>query len=503
MEGTGPSGVSSSTRARCLNLSLLVRNDGKNDVDRGCHGESYGEAWPAINPDRWSACQHGAGRNPSSRGGSHVAEPNNLLREARERVPSRTTPGEPLSRQEVAELVNEWVFDRHQKVVELDANYIGKLERGLIRWPQRLYREALRAVLRAETDAQLGLYGQRRRTSTAGPAERQQFLRLADSVASLPWLDLFSPIEPTPIPNKVAREHVELVRLAIKAFKSWDNTYGGGLAREAVFAQLRWSAQLLNADCPSTLRPALFAAVAELGGVAGFMAFDAFAHDDAARTFGFALRCAEESGNWHLRASLFSMLARQAVWCGRPDDGLTHVEAAMVRSDWLTATERASLHTLRARALAKLGRAQDCLAAVGAADEAFAHANGAEDPPWMAFYDHAQHQGDTAHALFDLSIGGQRTQAAPRLAYAVAHHGAEYARSRTISRTKLASLLMATGDPRQAAAIGSQALEGVGSLRSRRAIADVRKLHRFAGRHPRVHEAVELRERIVDAVGAS
>lgn len=67
-------------------------------------------------------------------------------------------------------------------------------------------------------------------------------------------------------------------------------------------------------------------------------------------------------------------MAQQAVWCGQPDDGLTHVETALVRSDRLTATQCSSLHTLRTGALAKLGRRQETLAAVGAADEAFAEA---------------------------------------------------------------------------------------------------------------------------------
>jgi hypothetical protein len=182
---------------------------------------------------------------------------------------------------------------------------------------------------------------------------------------------------------------------------------------------------------------------------------------------------------------------------------LTHVETALVRSDRLTATERASLHTLRARALAKLRRPQETLAAVGAADDNFAHANPAEDPPWMAFYDHAQHQGDTGHALWDVSVRGRRTQAAQRLAYSVAHHGAEYARSRTISRTKLASLLMVTGDPCKAAAIGNTALDGVASLRSRRAIDDLWELHRLAARHPKITEVVELRDRLTEALAST
>ncbi|HKT04808.1 MAG TPA: hypothetical protein VJT31_35285, partial [Rugosimonospora sp.] len=425
------------------------------------------------------------------------------FRQARERIQSPSTPGEPLSRQEVAEQANAWIFEQHKKTVALDANYVGKLERGLIRWPHRMYREAFRAVLRVATDAQIGFSGRRRRPATVGPVNRQQFLHLAGSVVALPWLDLFAPIEPTALPRKISRDDIDQVQLASATFMGWDNTYGGGLAREAVHAQLRWSAQLLHVDCPGTLQPDLFAAVAELGGVVGFMAFDAYAHDDARRTFTFSLACAEESKNWHLRASILSMMARQAIWCGQPDTGLTHVETALVRRDRLTATERASLHTLRARALARLRRPQETLAAVGAADDAFAHAKPGDDPPWMAFYDHAQHHGDTAHALWDLSVRGRRTQAAQRLAYSVVHHGAEYARSRTISCTKLATLLMVTGDPRKAAAIGNQALDGAAQLRSRRAIDDLWELHRTAARHQAIIDVAELRDRIVETLGAA
>lgn len=401
-----------------------------------------------------------------------------------------------MSRGELAEAVNSWIFEHHGKVVELDSNYIGKLERGQIRWPQARYREALRAVLRTDADARLGFSGRRHRSSAVAFVDRTQFLHGPDSSASLPWSELFSPIEPTPIPARVGRTDVEHVRAASAAFMSWDNAHGGGLAREAVFAQLRWSAQLLHADCPAAVRPALFAAVAEFAGVAAFMAFDAYAHDDARRTFRFGLRCAEESGDWHLRASILSMLARQAVWCGDPDTGLTYVETALVRNDRLTATERAQLHTLRARALAKLARTRDCLLAVGAADDAFTEARPEEDPPWMAFYDDAQHRGDTAHALFDLSVRGTPTEAARRLNFAVRNHGAEYGRSRTISRTKLASLLMVTGDPLEAVAVGEAALDGIAYLRSRRAVDDLRELYGYAGRHLAIPEVATLRERL-------
>jgi len=125
-----------------------------------------------------------------------------------------------------------------------------------------------------------------------------------------------------------------------------------------------------------------------------------------------------------------------------------------VRADRLTATERAMLHTAHARALAKMRRTRDALAAVGRADDEFAHATPANDPPWMAYYDHAQHVGDTGHALFDLAVHGCRpVEAAARLSDAVTGHTDAYARSRAISQTKLATLTMATRDLAEAAAL--------------------------------------------------
>lgn len=87
---------------------------------------------------------------------------NDQLRAARERTGSPEHPGECLSRQELAELVNDHVWRHHSRVVEMDANYVGKLERGVIRWPGKLYREALRAVLTAPTDTALGFTNKRR-----------------------------------------------------------------------------------------------------------------------------------------------------------------------------------------------------------------------------------------------------------------------------------------------------------------------------------------------------
>ncbi len=104
--------------------------------------------------------------------------PNALLRGVRLRTPSQRDPGECLSRQELVELVAAHVWEHHGEHTGLDDKYIGKLERGEIRWPGRRYREALRAILGANTDRELGFRRPpsrtpRRRALTNRPGDDQ------------------------------------------------------------------------------------------------------------------------------------------------------------------------------------------------------------------------------------------------------------------------------------------------------------------------------------------
>lgn len=81
-----------------------------------------------------------------------------MLRRARLRLLSPSGSGRPMSRQELAEAVNAYLWRVHGVRDRLDETDIGKLERGVHRWPGALRREALRAVLGASSDAELGLF---------------------------------------------------------------------------------------------------------------------------------------------------------------------------------------------------------------------------------------------------------------------------------------------------------------------------------------------------------
>ena len=95
-----------------------------------------------------------------------MREPNNLLRDARLRRTSPSGSGRVMSRQEVAEAVNAWLYTQTGRVYHLDANYVGKLEQGRRCWPSEPIQRALRTVLDANQDADLGLYNPRRPPTT-------------------------------------------------------------------------------------------------------------------------------------------------------------------------------------------------------------------------------------------------------------------------------------------------------------------------------------------------
>ena len=148
-----------------------------------------------------------------------MAEPNDRLRRAREHE-SPNASSQPLSRQELAELVNAWVYDNTtpRRVIATEANYVGQLERGRIRWPQDPDRRAgFRPVLCAATDAELGFRRPRRTRSTVAEVDRQQFIRAALGTSAttvggpFAFADLITSTQSTPVPSVVG--HAEVAEL--------------------------------------------------------------------------------------------------------------------------------------------------------------------------------------------------------------------------------------------------------------------------------------------------
>jgi hypothetical protein len=429
-----------------------------------------------------------------------VVRSNTALRLLRERTPSPVTPGEHLSRQELADLVNAHVLELTERAGALDANYIGKLERGVITWPRSHYRAALRVILGVTTDRELGFV---RPVRVGGPAATVTYPAMVGT--GLAVTTQASPggllATMTQVPVAVSREHVDAVRSVASMLTDIDHAHGGSDVTTPGGVYLGYAAELLRLPCPATLRAELASAVGWLGHVVGFAAFDTARHGEAAAAFSFALACAEQGGDWHLRAKILSSMAREAIWRGDADTGLTWIELALVRADRLTTTERAMLLTARARALALLGRVEDTMRSVRAADEQFRRSLPEIDPPWMSYYDTAQHLGDTGHALFDLAVhGNYAKEASRRLAAAVAGHEPRYVRSKAMSGMKLATLTFRAGDPVDAAEIGHRALAVLGHLHSARALQVAAALDHAAVPHARLGEVAQLRRTLAEVI---
>lgn len=74
-----------------------------------------------------------------------------------------------MTRAELAEAVNEYAWRKNGKRCHIDVDTLRRYESGDVRWPGAMYREGLRAVLGAATDAELGFHATPRGRTASGP----------------------------------------------------------------------------------------------------------------------------------------------------------------------------------------------------------------------------------------------------------------------------------------------------------------------------------------------
>lgn len=425
-----------------------------------------------------------------------------------------------LTQEGLAELANAQVENDTGKPGAMDADYISKLERGVHTWPGKQYRRALCTLLGARADADLGFYSTRSKAATvvgdrfegargSDDVKRQAFLRaLAATVAGMavgnPVAEAVGRAAGGDAPSRVGPVEVEQVNHAINLFGEWQDLYGGGVCKDAIAGQAKWATQLLAADATDRVKDELYRSVGFLVDVAGWGAFDAGYHDAARKYFQMALYCAEQVNDWGLRANILSDMARQAIYVGRPDDGLSLIELAQVRQDRQTPTVRAMLSTVHARTLAKVNRGEECYGSVLIAEDHFSDQDSGEDPPWITYFNVADLAGDTGHALLDVALTGKRIDdARNRLRQSVDSYSATQARARAFSLGKLAILELTVGDASQGIVYAEQTLNAEAPLKSRRAKDDLVEVRKALAKRAKLPGAIELRSRIAQVLSAT
>lgn len=189
-----------------------------------------------------------------------MTSPNLQLRAARERLPSPADPNTHLSRRELAELVNAWLWNESGQRFDLDRHTIGRWERGDRRWPAESYRAALRAVLGVARDDQLGF----RRPRRGEPRLREQYPDVGDGDD---WDRLDRALA---LPHGVDPAAVDHVARMLAATRELEDTTSARLVLPSVREQLAIT-EALGREARSGVRPSLAALASELHQYAGWL----------------------------------------------------------------------------------------------------------------------------------------------------------------------------------------------------------------------------------------
>jgi tetratricopeptide (TPR) repeat protein len=107
-----------------------------------------------------------------------------------------------MSRADLAEAANRWLYEKTGKTFTMDANQVGKYERGENRWPHQHYRQALCAVLGAAHPAELGFYPYR----SAPTGEADPFQSLCPASTGFPAAMVEQPTQALSSPVRIARQ---------------------------------------------------------------------------------------------------------------------------------------------------------------------------------------------------------------------------------------------------------------------------------------------------------
>ncbi|MFJ4967149.1 transcriptional regulator [Streptomyces sp. NPDC088729] len=307
----------------------------------------------------------------------------------------------------------------------------------------------------------------------------------------------------------VGTADVENLRAVTAMYRDIDNRHGGVLSRRAVVTQLNSGVFMPKTGIyTEAVGRELFSAVADLGSVAGWMSFDAGHHRSAQEIFIVSLHAASEGGDKALGAHILQCMARQMSHLERYEDAVALVNLAQYGARRRLSPATASmLASLEARFEALLGRHDDSDRAAGRAEDLFAGIAPADEPAHMAFFDRAElcaTLGMAQQIAARGSDGADRRRRAGK-STALIHRALDARpdhriRSKAFDHLGLARTHLAAGEAEGAQQETVRALDLFGSISSHRVGDRLMELHAEAAPFGESAPAVDLRERITDAV---
>ncbi|MFI9204824.1 transcriptional regulator [Streptomyces sp. NPDC053048] len=271
---------------------------------------------------------------------------------------------------------------------------------------------------------------------------------------------------------RVGPSDVEAVRATTDALVELDHRYGSGHVRPVVVHYLNSVVSgLLAGSYREAVGRDLFAAVARLTELAGYMAVDTGQPGLAQRYYIQALRLAQAAGDRGYGGYvLAASMSHLAASLGNPREIAQLAKAAQEGArGHVTPRAEAMFYAAEARGHALLGDARSCqVVASRAVSRLEAADNGqdsGDDPPWIRHFDRAYLSDELAHCHRDL---GQAEPARRHAEDALAVHPTGRVRRRAIDLLLLATAHVQQREVEEACVTGTRALELLGTLRSNR-----------------------------------
>ncbi|HEY3608398.1 MAG TPA: XRE family transcriptional regulator [Pseudonocardiaceae bacterium] len=275
--------------------------------------------------------------------------------------------------------------------------------------------------------------------------------------------------------TRVEHGDVTSVREITVAFRKLDNRYGGGHARSMVAGYLSTNVVplLREGRYRHEVRRELAGAVAELGQLAGWMAYDMGDSDAGRRHLRQSLRLCQEVGDDALTAEMLAGMSHHAAFYREP----------LVATDLARAAKNNAMRTcvpalvaesavMEAHGLALLRDTRGCVAALGEAERAFSAGENRDRPEWLGYFDRAYLAAKFAHCFRDLD----RPVEAERYARRSLEMSEGYDRGRLFNLALLSSVLADQRRIEEACETGSRAValaSGVQSVRVTAYLVDV------------------------------
>lgn len=366
-----------------------------------------------------------------------VPQHNELLTAARKRIESPGTPGQPMTRQELAEAVNDHVFRATGTPGPVDARHVGRWERGVTRWPATRYRAALRAVLNVATDAELGF--RRPSRTTVEDVDRKTFLKttLGVGVGAL-----LAPSD---------ANLTEILSGPTTHYRQMESAVASDRLSPAVDAHLNLAVGIVR----DRLRTSDgFRTVSEVAGLSAWLAADRGDNATARRRYAEAIGYAKRAHHPLLAAYMTASLGHFAVETGDGNQGLTLLLRAAQQLDATAPdTARAWLSSLLAVAYACTGDRKQTLVELRRAESLVSRQVGELQWPWVFPFSSAKAARYRASAFAQL--GDLR---AARTAYAAAGPALTSAKPRALAQVEHARVLASTGDVAGGCSLATEAL---------------------------------------------